>query len=380
MFKPEELGKRLKEERERLDLTQKQVTDELGFNNYQSLLEIESGKREVKAWELAKLARIYQRDFSYFLKEEVSPSQPQPCIIWRAQSAKNPLIEQSFLHYIENYEKLERMAGIKREKLKPIKWDDEEKESFINDSWKMTEGLASEWSDKLKLGRRPAYLLTKILEESLAIKLFFWDIGPVGSAASTISETYGPAILINSADVPGRRNYDIAHEFFHLITWNIFPANSVNKRIEDLAEAFASAFLLPAEEVKTEFDKRLTDKGISLFDLVELAREFDVSNIAFIWRLVNLKLIEESTAKKILNEGVLKEIDRQRKNEINGKRKKPRLSDRFVALAIKAFQMGRISKGKLAEYLEIPFSNVTSFLLEHGYDENKDYSNEFTAT
>jgi len=59
---------------------------------------------------------------------------------------------------------------------------------------------------------------------------------------------------------------------------------------------------------------------------------------------------------------------------------KPFLSTRYVALAIKALELGRISKLKFAEYVGIPFSRVSSFLVKYGYNENKDYSLDFATT
>jgi len=36
--------------------------------------------------------------------------------------------------------------------------------------------------------------------------------------------------------------------------------------------------------------------------------------------------------------------------------------------------IGKISKGKLAEYVEKKYSDISSFLKKCGYDENEDYS------
>jgi len=50
------LGELLRKERESLDLTLVEVSKKLNFNHYQTLSSIEVGEREIKAWELAKLA------------------------------------------------------------------------------------------------------------------------------------------------------------------------------------------------------------------------------------------------------------------------------------------------------------------------------------
>jgi predicted HTH domain antitoxin len=59
---------------------------------------------------------------------------------------------------------------------------------------------------------------------------------------------------------------------------------------------------------------------------------------------------------------------------------KPYLSARYISLAIKALEMGKISKLKFAEYADIKFSEVPKFLARQGYDENEDYSLGFDIT
>ncbi|MGM0466779.1 MAG: helix-turn-helix domain-containing protein, partial [Acidobacteriota bacterium] len=66
------LGALLRKERESLDLTLTEVSKKLDFNHYQTLSSIEVGERQVKAWELAKLAEIYGRDIDYFLNLDTS--------------------------------------------------------------------------------------------------------------------------------------------------------------------------------------------------------------------------------------------------------------------------------------------------------------------
>lgn len=38
------------------------------------------------------------------------------------------------------------------------------------------------------------------------------------------------------------------------------------------------------------------------------------------------------------------------------------------------WRLGKISKGKLAEYVGKNYSEIPSFLKKYGYDENEDYS------
>src|SRR5258706_9708877 len=60
-------------------------------------------------------------------------------------------------------------------------------------------------------------------------------------------------VLINRREVPGRRHFDLAHELFHILTWLAMPPEHVEdvepkrrSRVEQLADNFASAMLMPA--------------------------------------------------------------------------------------------------------------------------------------
>lgn len=66
---PIELGRRLREAREYLGLSQEQVADHLGIPR-PSVSTIEGGKRRISFLELKSLAALYRRPLSYFSDEE----------------------------------------------------------------------------------------------------------------------------------------------------------------------------------------------------------------------------------------------------------------------------------------------------------------------
>jgi transcriptional regulator with XRE-family HTH domain len=66
---PVELGRRLREAREYLGLSQEQVADHLGIPR-PSVSTIEAGKRRITFLELKRLAELYRRPLSYFSGEE----------------------------------------------------------------------------------------------------------------------------------------------------------------------------------------------------------------------------------------------------------------------------------------------------------------------
>ena len=71
-----ELGERLKQAREYLELSQDEVSKKIGLPRTAVSL-IESGQRRIDALELQKLAELYQRPVSYFTGEVISAQLPE---------------------------------------------------------------------------------------------------------------------------------------------------------------------------------------------------------------------------------------------------------------------------------------------------------------
>ncbi len=385
MDKNKTISLNLKKEREALGYTLKQISEKMGFPNYQTLRSIENSHREIKAWELAKLANIYNRGIDFFMvdKQEIS----EPLVLWRtpAQTMEKNRAESLFLLYCRNYHRLLDLTGETDKTYTSIYLKTPNKQDFKKRPYDYVVELADEYRRILNMGGRPANSLSDTLEQIMGVMVFYLDLGDSGSAASTIGE-FGKAILINSSDAPWRRNYNLAHEFFHLITWDTFSQEEIfsesskeKNNVERWADAFASVLLLPAEEVRKEFLKRLDGKSIEYISLVEIAREFRVSIEALLWRLVNLNLIKKKVVLECLEKGEIKDIDKKMRIT-DWMDDKAYLSSRYITLAIKALQRGSLSKAKFAEYVNKPFSEVSSFLKKNGYDENEDYSIAFAAT
>lgn len=64
-----ELGKKLKESREYLNLSQDEIAKEVGISRAAISL-VESGQRKVEALELKEFARIYQKPVGFFTGQE----------------------------------------------------------------------------------------------------------------------------------------------------------------------------------------------------------------------------------------------------------------------------------------------------------------------
>jgi len=105
------LGNRIRSARIRLSLSQQQLAKEIGLSAPKIISQIEEGEREVKAWELVKLAKALRIDVSQLLS--VEESQPLAQVLWRKYpETDKELIEAEFLQRGEKYAFLEKLCDV----------------------------------------------------------------------------------------------------------------------------------------------------------------------------------------------------------------------------------------------------------------------------
>ncbi len=371
------LGDRIRTARSRLCLSQQQLADEAGFSAPQIISQIEKGEREVKAWELVNLARALRIEISQLLSTE-EPRLPA-LVLWRKYPQQNrQLLEAGFLQHCEQYALLEKLCEVVTEHELPM--------ASVNPAtmnFRDAEHLGKKVWKEFKLGSRPATCLVGVLEEKYGVKVWYQNLEEEGSAASTKS-SFGAAILMNSMEAPWRRNFSFAHEVFHLITWDSVPPQSLINdpqlwdRIEKLANAFASTLLLPSDDVAQTFETHIKDDKVSIADLIQVARELDVSTEALLYRLLNLGVIKRNEADSLLSDPGFRELDRNIR--LKEWWKPPAIPERFARLAFMAYQKGKLSRPRLAQYLNTSLVDLTDTLLEYGFDDRKDYQASVCAS
>ncbi len=371
-----ELASRLKSARESVGLSLTEAAKRLGFINYQTLSTIENAGREVKVSELAKFARVYFRDISYFLEEHTT--EPVYSFLWRNPPVKNEKRKETegkiFLK-CEQYNLLEKLLNLSIDR----GFVDASKEDIRNNH--QIGSLALRTSDMLKLGSRPSFTLQKVLEQDYGVKILFLPL-EYGSAVCTVHPQCGKAIVINSKEAPWRRNYDMAHELFHLILWKVFPPRELADEklfaeMEKKAEKFASMLLLPENEVVEETARFLeSNKKITYSDLVDIAMDFGVSTRALLYRYAYLQYLDWGKADEIAKDEELAELSRERRYV--GKDRAT--SNRFITLAVRCLRKGLLSRGKFAEIVEIDRSDIDNFIENKGMMESEGKRIEIMAS
>src|SRR5690606_5159555 len=118
--------------------------------------------------------------------------------------------------------------------------------------------------------------LLSTLEEICRVKVFHLPFEPSGTAACSLSDRFGAAVLLNSNNIRWRRNFDLAHELFHLLTWNIFRQGEYLKKVSDkeeqCANKFASNLLMPQEPLRLAIASQRDGKNVLDYDdLFEIA-------------------------------------------------------------------------------------------------------------
>ncbi|MBW2020679.1 MAG: ImmA/IrrE family metallo-endopeptidase [Deltaproteobacteria bacterium] len=345
----------------------------LGFNNYQTLSAIEKGTRKINANELISMARLYGRSLDYFFEPEISPD---PTPLWRKSTEISvKQIQRQFLSFLENYSNLENLLGLER------RWKDiqrnYDKADFSARGFELADRLGAEIWDSLDLGSRPASNMLSVLENDLRIKVLHLPLPQENgiSGACVVDETLGVGILINANDAPWRRNFDLAHELFHIVTWNVFTHEevgdgTVRTKPEQYADAFASSLLLPKSHLLDALEEVAINKPIKLIDVIELAKDFGVSTEAILWRLVNLRVLEKSKVEKAVNDPRLREIDRVKRRGLYYKDRPPKFPERYISLAWRCLMEGKISRGTFSEYLGIDRAGIDRYLKEQGFMES----------
>lgn len=295
------IGRRLQALREKRELSQEEVAPQLGFNNRQTLSAIENGTRQIQAGELVAASRFYDVELTYFTdafrldgEGEFSfrVADPEPAALDQFEHLAGGLIAA----YRELSDEGEGTQQVLASQLRLS-----ERSSF-EDAAAAGERLVRDWG----LGAVPALKLLPAIREQLGTLVLFVD-APAGISGAAFRLPEFDTILVNRNETQGRRNFDLAHELFHLLTWERMPPARLDSptlnysggsnRAERLAEHFAGGLLMPEAEVRRFWDRRGNMELVEWLNTTATA--FRATSQALSWRIVNLGLISATKAKQI---------------------------------------------------------------------------------
>lgn len=351
-----EIHETLRQVRQNSGLTQQEVSRRSGIDD-STLSAIERGSQEPKLAQLSTLSEVYRLPLSILLGESPIPTH---LVMWRKEPEGSKEIEAEFLELCQQFHQLEMWTDDLADYELPALDDRPYNQGY----WYQEVSVLAEKTWKhLALGNHPGESLLFVLEEVFKVKIFHLDLGSSGSAACTYSPTFGPAVLMNSQACRWRRNHDLAHELFHLLTWERFGHQDgicePSSDEEKLATCFAGNLLLPKAPFEGAIKKAEDAQGRLTFSKLDgIARQFDVSLSSLVWRMHYL---------------YDQDIEATRRNQqkaqdyVNSAPRKDgpcpaKYPERYRALAIRALQEGQISVGKFAKFMSMSRREARQFV------------------
>jgi Zn-dependent peptidase ImmA (M78 family)/transcriptional regulator with XRE-family HTH domain len=362
------IGIRLKALRESRKLSQDELARMFGFKDRQIVSAIENGERRLSADELLRAMTTLKVPLEYFTDPFLLVGEGQ--FSWRQSvgSVKSlDKFEQSAGRTIAAYRKYAPEVGKGPEILRPSL------RLTAQSTFEQAIAGGERFVKDYKLGDVPAARLAQVMEDRLGILVLMVDaINGISGAACRVRDL--DAVLINRNEVVGRRNFDLAHELFHILTWEAMPPAHVEDaseggavrrggkrtRVEQLADNFAGAVLMPRKALERlgPWDKDLAKQ------LNKTALELGVSATALKWRLVAAELISKADAEGI-SEAALRNNGRG-----SGKKAElpPLFSKAFMEVISLALMRGLLSMRRAAELLSVTVDDIPDLCAAYGLD------------
>lgn len=192
------------------------------------------------------------------------------------------------------------------------------------------------------------------------IRIFQLELPPKIAGLFVWGDEIGACVGLNRAHPRSRRRFSLAHELGHFVkdreAGDVYMGEDPKRDPSELfADAFAKELLMPRSGVVATFSSFVrSNRGrFSPSDLISMARIYGTSFQAITIRLEELRLLPAGTYRDLIERkfqpdetarslGIAPEEDDRRE-----------LPDRFVALAVKAYDEELLSEGELARYLRV---------------------------
>ena len=269
--------------------------------------------------------------------------------------------------------------------------------------------IADEERRRLGLGSGPAPDLGELLE-SQGVRTAVVDL-PDDVSGLTISDArIGLFVVVNAQHHAWRRRFSFAHECAHVLLDRgrfgmVSRGSKRDEMIEVRANSFAARFLMPSDGVHqfiatlgkgrptrmqadifdgeqtiaAETRTNASSQAIQIYDVVQLAHHFGVSNEAALYRLKNLGMLKVSdfeslrAANKQHGDCVARALGLPPPNE---EASLSAFRHRFLGLALEAFRREEITRSKLEELASMMLvsdSEISSLLEDTGLEPTAEF-------
>jgi transcriptional regulator with XRE-family HTH domain len=358
------IGARIKALREERGLSQEQLARRLGFNDRQTLSAIETGERRVSADELLVAVHELGASLDYFTDPFMLAGEGR--FSWRQTNVGAPRLSA-----------YERIAGRWIAAFRAIGREIGHEAPLLRRSLGLTRNQRFEdatsagerFAIDFKLGDVPAAALAEGMERQLGVLVLMVDaFEGISGAACRLPEL--DVVLINRHEVTGRRNFDLAHELFHILTWDAMPPEHAEEavetsrnRVEQLANSFASGVLMPSKAL----DRFGTWTDLSVAKLIAklnvTADALAVTASALKWRLVSTDRLAIATARDVPDAAL-----RHNGREGPERNPPPLFSRPFIDVVGQGLAHGQLSTRRAAALLDVPMDEMSDLFRRHGLE------------
>lgn len=384
------LGKRLTEARKARGMTQEEVAAAIQCSR-PTFIAIEKGARLPKSEEIVRLADLYGRS----VHDLVRPSESGKVSFelpphFRAAAGHSLVSQQeldkaiiSYQKFVEDYIELEAINNTPlRKNYPPIL-----SFSSTRHTDSIAESVAAQERIRLGLGEQPVYDLRNILELEVGLRIFYDSLPSRIGGMFSYNDEVGGVIVINRKQPPERCRWTMMHEYGHLIRDRYMPGIDYidqpgNKGVEErFADRFAACFLMPTAAIQRYFYNvvELTN-NFQIADLFRMAHFFFVSLEAIANRLVDMKLINDGVVEYIKRAG---KKNRDLKSSLNlppYEDDNQPFSNRYILLAVRAYQEEKLSIGQLAGFLRTDKVDARNIVQEYTTYGNEELFNEIVQS
>jgi Zn-dependent peptidase ImmA (M78 family)/transcriptional regulator with XRE-family HTH domain len=359
------IGSRIKALREQRGQSQDDLARLFGFKDRQTVSAIETGERKVSAEELLRAVELFGVRLDYFTDPFLLAGEGS--FSWRQSGVKPAVLADYEIdagRLISAFRTLGPQVGREAPLLRRSLGLN--KQSQIEEAAAAGERFAADF----KLGDVPAARLAEVMERELGLLVLMVDpIKGVSGAACRLPEL--DVVLINRREIAGRRNFDLAHELFHIFTWDAMPPEHIEEvtpktrtRVEQLADGFASAVLIPAAVLERFGDWKTIQDDQLIARLNATADELLVSASALRWRLVSLGRLDKAVGSRI-PESKLRHNGRPKPAE---EILPPLFSKSFIEVIGRAIDQGRVAVRRVSYLLGLSIDDLADLFKTYGVE------------
>lgn len=279
---------RLRTARELRGLTQVQLAREVGSVTAASISQFENGHTKPATSTLRRLAVALRVPPSFFAAPARPPAQEQVNGFFRSLRSTSPRDRQQALAYVhlarELALELEKYVVLPTLNLLRVPIDKEQSLQLVD-----IEQAAAQVRNHWNVPRGPVQDVVRLLEGNGIVVVRF-RVGIEKVDAFCVDFPDKPVVALGAdKGLRDRSRFDVAHELGHLVLHGV--AGQIGDKVtENQAHEFAAAFLMPADDIRSELPDQLDWPAF-----LRLKAKWHVSLAALLVRAKTLGVMNEHT-------------------------------------------------------------------------------------